>query len=326
MTTGSGKCVIGVDLGGTHVSAGVVSRSGKILGRADVMINADSPAQAVITEDIVGTITRAIAASGVTMERISGIGMGLPGNLDSRKGLVLFSPNLNWRQVQVREPVEKAYSIPTFILNDVRCATMGEWHFGNGRGVSDLVCMAIGTGIGGGIVANNRLVLGMSEGAGEIGHQTIYPDGPICNCGNRGCMEALAAGPSIARRAREALEAGRNSIIGSLAGASNQVSARVVGLAAQEGDPLALEIWEETGRIIGIGLSQLVSALNPARILVGGRVALSREFFLPAVKREIESRCHLIPPGSTELLPFAFTEDAGLVGAAALALTRLGLT
>jgi len=313
--------VAGVDLGGTHVSAGVMDGNGRLLSRVFREIRLEESASSIIVE-IIGALKEAVAQSAIPLSSIRGAGIGLPGNLDSEKGLCRFSPNLDWHDVQIRDPIQEALQRSVFILNDVRSATLGEFHFGAGKGLRHFVCLAIGTGIGGGIISNGELVLGGSESAGEIGHMTIYPDGPPCNCGNMGCLEALAAGPGIARRAREALAKGCTSTMNALVASPDEISARVVSEAAQQGDPLAQEILRETGIILGIGLSTVITTVNPERIAIGGRVALAGELLLEPAREEVRRRARMVPENFTEIVPAALGEDAGLIGAATLALLK----
>jgi glucokinase len=313
--------VAGLDLGGTHVSAGIMDENGRLHSRVFREISRESPPSEIIHSEIIPAILEAVTQASISRESIGGIGIGLPGNLDSEKGVCRFSPNLKWHDVQVREPIQEKLKKPVFILNDVRSATLGEYHFGAGRGLRHFACLAIGTGIGGGIIANGELVLGGSESAGEIGHITIYPDGPPCNCGNRGCLEALAAGPGIALRAEKALKSGRPS---SMAPSAGKISARLVAEAARAGDGLALEIMRETGIILGIGLSSVITTVNPQKIAVGGRVALAGELLLEPAREEVRRRARLVPENFTEIVPAALREDAGLIGAATLALLKAG--
>lgn len=317
--------VIGIDLGGSHVTAACFERQGRIHNKVFHDINPLEPPSEILNNGIVPAVCKAIEESGLDFSKIVGIGMGLPGALDSNLGICLFSPNLKWRNVPIKEPLEKALKLPVFILNDVRSATLGEKYFGAGRGFEHFVCMAVGTGIGGGIVANGKLVLGGCEGAGEIGHITIMPDGPLCNCGNHGCMEALASGPNIARRAKEALAKGEESIIRQMVKNLEEISAETINRAAEKNDPLALRIWEETGRFLGMGVSMIITTLNPQRIIVGGRVAQAGELIFKPMREEIKKRVKMIPEDYTGIVPAHFKEDAGVVGAAALALEKLGL-
>ncbi|MCL5036934.1 MAG: ROK family protein [Chloroflexi bacterium] len=309
--------VIGADLGGTHAAAVVVDREGNIYYQYELPVDLSHCADEVFEKSIFPVIEKVIKNS---PGRVSSIGMGLPGRIDSRTGICHFSPNLQWHNVPVGPKLEEKFNIPCHVMNDVTVATLGEQMFGLGKDVDNFILMAIGTGIGGGIVNEGRLVLGAIESAGEIGHMTIVPDGYLCNCGNRGCLEALCSGPNIARRYREALERGEGELAPGLDGIE-EVTAGTIQRAAAAGDPLAIKIWEETGRYLGIGIANLITVLNPDRILIGGRVANALDLFLPALLNEVRFRARMVPPDFTEIKHAGLAENAGVMGGAALALS-----
>lgn len=317
--------VVGVDLGGTHTYAGVVNTKGEVLVKKETDIDLSQDAEVIIQESIIPTIKRAINENPFLTESIRAVGMGIPGNHDSRRGICFFSPNFRWRNVSVTPPIQEALNIPVYMLNDVRCAALGEKHFGAGRNINNFVCCAIGTGIGGGVVSGGKLVLGDMEAAGEIGHITVDPNGFQCNCGNYGCMEALASGPNIARRGREAMEQTRDTILWDMVADPSEVSAYTLYKAALKGDKLSLKIWEDTGRYLGIGFANIIHTVNPQRFIIGGRVAGAMEFFLPALRDEINKRATMIPDDSVELVKAELEENAGMIGAAALAFEKIGV-
>ncbi|MFP4497082.1 MAG: ROK family protein [Vulcanimicrobiota bacterium] len=315
--------VIGVDLGGTHAYAGVVNTSGEVLLRKETDIDTSLDADVIIKQMIVPTIKSAIEEKKEFSGRIKAVGLGAPGSHDSKRGICHFSPNFRWRNVEVTRPIEEELGIPVYMLNDVRTAALGEKHFGAGKDVSDFVIMAIGTGIGGGVVLDKRLILGVNEVAGEIGHITVDPDGHQCNCGNYGCMEAMASGPNIARRGREAMLENRDSKLWNMVEHINDVSARTLYDAARNEDTTALKVWEDTGRYLGIGMASIVHTVNPQRFIIGGRVATAIDFFLPSLKEELNARATMVPRGSIEVVSAVLKENAGLVGSAALAFEKI---
>ncbi|MCE1246465.1 MAG: ROK family protein [Firmicutes bacterium] len=317
--------VIGVDLGGSHVYAGVVNMKGEVLVKKETDIDLSHNADTIIKESIIPVIKAAIEDNPFLKENIKAIGMGIPGNLDSARGICFFSPNFKWRDVYVTPPIQEALGLPVFMLNDVRSAALGEKHFGAGKGINNFVCCAIGTGIGGGIVCNGNLILGEKEAAGEIGHITVDPNGHLCGCGNYGCIEAIASGPNIARRGREAMEADKESILWKMVNDISEVDAFVLFKAAKEGDKTALKVWEETGRYLGICFAGIIHTVNPQRFIMGGRVANAMEFFLPALKEEIKKRARMVPPDSVEIVHAGLLENAGMIGAAALAYEKIGV-
>lgn len=319
------KLVIGVDLGGTHTYAGVINDQGEILVRKETDIDLSEDADTIIRESIIPTIKAAMDENPFIEDDIKAVGIGIPGNLDSARGMCFFSPNFQWRDVSVTPPIREALGIPVFLQNDVNVTALGEKYFGAGRGISDFVMAAIGTGIGGGIISGGKLLLGVCEAAGEIGHITVDPNGYQCNCGNYGCMEALASGPNIARRGREAMMEAKDSLLWTLVKDPAEVTAYTLFKAAKQGDATALKVWEDTGKYLGIGFSNIIHTVNPRRFIIGGRVSGAREFFFPALQNEINKRATMVPKDSVEIVSAELQENAGMVGAAALAFEKVGL-
>ena len=319
------KLVIGVDLGGTHTYAGVINDQGEILVRKETDIDLSENADTIIKKSIIPTIKAAMDENPFIEDDIKAVGIGIPGNLDSARGMCFFSPNFQWRDVSVTPPIREALGIPVFLQNDVNVTALGEKYFGAGRGVDDFVMAAIGTGIGGGIISGGKLLLGVYEAAGEIGHITVDPNGYQCNCGNYGCMEALASGPNIARRGREAMMEAKDSLLWTLVKDPSEVTAYTLFKAAKQGDATALKVWDDTGKYLGIGFSNIIHTVNPRRFIIGGRVAGAREFFLPALRNEVNKRATMVPKDSVEIVPAELQENAGMIGAAALAFEKVGL-
>jgi len=316
---------VGVDLGGSHVSAGVLDTDGTVLTRKEIDINLEEDVERIIRGSIIPVIKDAMEENPYLTDSIVAVGMGVPGSHDSSRGICHFSPNFNWREVSVTEPIQEALGIPVFMLNDVRSMALGEKHFGAGQGVENFVVCAIGTGIGGGVVSQGRLILGPHEVAGEIGHITVDPNGYKCNCGNYGCVEALASGPNIARRAKEEMLNNKESTLWKYTSDPAEMSAHLLFKAAKHKDPTALKIWEQTGRYLGICFASIVHTVNPSRFILGGRVANAMEFFLPALNDELSKRARMIPPGAVEIVPAGLRDNVGIIGSAALAFEKMGI-
>jgi glucokinase len=252
------------------------------------------------------------------MKEIGGIGVGLPGLIDLEKGLTVFLTNLpgNWRNVPVRDQLSKLANLPVSLLNDARSMTLGEWRFGAGQGV-DIACYTLGTGIGGGLVINGRLILGPSGSAGELGHISIDINGPQCGCGGRGCIEAFASGPAIAAMGMKAVVQGRDTAIADLAGGDlNRITPELISEAAQSGDPVAIEIYEFAGMIIGAGIANVVTTINPRRVVIGGGVAAAGELILDPIRRSMNERVFLTDTDLIDVVPARLGNNAGLIGAA----------
>ncbi|MFN7133721.1 MAG: ROK family protein, partial [Myxococcales bacterium] len=304
----------GIDIGGTKIAVAVADEQGRLLAQARLP-----------TADAAGprfAVTRAIDALRTLVprgERIGALGIGACGPLDSTRGLVLSPPNLpGWDAVPVVRWLEVAFGCPVRLENDCNAAALGEHRFGAGRGVDELLYVTVSTGIGAGILSNGSLVRGMRDGAGEIGHATVEPRGPACVCGNDGCLEVLASGTALARRAREAIAAGRGSM---LAGAAEVTAERVIE-AVRSGDALACELWDATVEWLAIGIGNAIGTLAPQRVVIGGGVSLAGEGLLFAPLRErLKKRVRLLPVELVEVVPAAFPTEAVLIGALAVAAT-----
>jgi len=218
--------------------------------------------------------------------------------------VVTASPNIpEFQDLPIRERVEERFGLPTLLLNDASAAALGEHTFGAGRGFHHLLYLTISTGIGGGIIADDRLYLGAQGAAGEVGHQVIEAKGPRCHCGSRGCLEALASGWAIAREAKRRLK--------------KRMTAEMVHRAAREGDPLAREVIERAGEYLGIGLANLVNLFNPELLILGGGVANMGELLLGPAERAMRQRAFALPAGIVKMVPPALGDDPGLLGVAA---------
>lgn len=319
---------VGVDLGGTNMGAALLDEDGHILDKATVPTLAHEGHDAVI-ERMAQLIERVVEGAGICLAQVGGIGIGAPGMLDMEKGLTLFLPNLpgDWPKVPLAPRIEEALGLPTFLLNDVRSITLGEKTYGAGRAVDNLVCLAIGTGIGGGVVVRGKLLLGLDGAAGEVGHQIIDPYGPRCGCGNRGCLEAFASGPAIASMGVRAVKQGMTTRIGELCGYDlNAITSKLIYQAAQEGDAVAQEIYEMAGFYIGIGVANLIAILSPQMVVIGGGVAQAGELLLSPIRETARQRVHVTPFEKVEIVLAELGADAGMMGAAAWAKQQLTLT
>lgn len=313
--------VIGVDLGGTQVRAALCDSSGRLLARAAYPAPAVEGPEAVFAR-IVETI-REVAGDFSGVRRI---GLCAPGPVDPRRGIVLESPNLpGMVNFPMKERLEDEFHLPAFAGNDANLAGLAEQRYGAGRGVAHMLYMTISTGIGGGIIADGQLFLGWRGLAGEVGHQTLEAHGPLCNCGNIGCLEVLAAGPAIARDARDALHAGRESIMRDLAGGHpDQVTTAIVVQGAREGDALARELLDRAGFYIGLGIVNLLHIVDTQLFVLGGGVAIHAwDFLYPRMVRTLDAHAFPSMRKGVSIVPAELGDDAGLLGAAALAMDPL---
>jgi len=322
----NGKYALGLDLGGTTMAAAVVSPSGEIVGE---VAHGDTPAAEgfkAVAEAIVDTLRRAWESSGLAKEELMGLGMAVPGQLRSREGVVLFSPNFGWRNVNLVEPIEAALGLKAFIFNDVNTATLGELWFGAGRKVENMVMITLGTGIGGGVAMEGRVLCGPREAIGEIGHIVLEPDGPRCNCGNHGCFEALAGRDAIVDRAVRKLQAGRkSSILDLVEGDLAQITPKVLAEAAKAGDEVALETWRETGKYIALALIAAINLTDPDLIVIGGGIASAGEVLFEPIRYTLKVRSRMIPFPPEKVVPAELGNLAGVYGGAVLCFQAAGL-
>jgi glucokinase len=306
---------IGLDLGGTNIKIGLIDDMGHIHYSNSAPTEADRGFE-IAYNNLIKLIRETIEQCTIPQDKISGIGVGCPGLIDSVNGIVRDLPNMpGWTNVHLAEMIQKQFDIKTKIDNDVRAAALGEYKFGAGQGYSNMICITIGTGIGSGIILDGRLIKGSALCAGEIGHMTLQEHGgPICGCGNTGCLEALGSASSIVRRAQELLAGGRPSKIREIKG-DGPLTAHVVALAAQKGDPPAQRILYETGRWIGIGLANVINLLNPELIVVGGGVASAGEFIMGPIRETIRKRALHYPRDVVRVELAQLGESAGIIGA-----------
>ena len=323
LASASDGLVIGVDVGGTKVAAGLVDRQGKILFQARApMVCDDGAARALscVTSAIDSVSAKAPSVSGPPPKLIEAIGICAPGPLDPKTGVVINPPNLPcWRDFALAAEVTHLYRVPVKVDNDANAAGLAEVLWGAGCGFRSVFYATIGTGIGTGIVIDGRIYHGRTGAAGEGGHVSIDRNGPRCGCGKPGCIEALAAGPAIARRAREKLDAGRVSAMLELAGGkASAVTSEMVGKAYASGDAVAREVLSEVFDDLSLWLGNIIDLLEPDVIIIGGGVgSMLRPFFGEIRDRlprcSINQRCLEIP-----LLAAQYGEDAGIAGGAAL--------
>ncbi|MCC6773194.1 MAG: ROK family protein [Gemmatimonadaceae bacterium] len=318
----SPRYVIGVDLGGTNIVVGAMTEDGASdLGTRSEPTRSDQGADAVV-ERIVRmielAITEAMAATGAKRAHFVGVGVGAPGPLDRARGVVLTTPNLGWQNFPLRDAISERVQLPVKLDNDANCATLGEWWLGAAKGGRNVVGMTIGTGIGGGLILDGRLYHGSSDIAGEIGHTTIDVTGRRCKCGNYGCLEAYASGPSIAERAREAMHGEHDSIMYTLVdGEMERLTAAIVYDAAKKGDGTALEVVRETARFLGAGIANLLNIFNPDVVVIAGGVTQAGETLFDPLRREVRKRAFAAAVAACRIVPGSLPGNAGVVGAVA---------
>lgn len=309
--------IVAIDLGGTST-------------RAAFFAHAEPPAQALHKlptpsergpDAVLDRIAQAVEAVLPPETRPDRIGIGAPGPLDPFRGVVIATPNLvGMLNTPLRDRIAARFGCPVALGNDANLAALGEHHYGAGRGARHLLYLTIGTGIGGGVIVDGRLLLGKRGLAAELGHMQVMPGGERCGCGQVGHLEAIASGPAMARAARQRLLSGEPSSLSQLAGGPESLTTNDIGRAALQGDPLARSVLEDAGRAIGQHLASLVHAFDPEVIVLGGGVSLIGPLFFEPIERAL--RQHVMHPAYLEglrLVPAELGDEAGLIGAMILA-------
>ena len=314
--------VLGLDVGGTKLAAGVVAGDGRALSMEVAPSRVEEGPDAMIERHL-DLGRAAVAAAGVPWDRIRAVGIACGGPLDPFRGIIQSPPGLpGWDDVPLVATVEAALQRPTVVDNDATACAIAEWWFGAGRagGIRDLVYLTISTGVGGGLILDGRVYRGAAGNAGELGHLTIDYQGRQCGCGRRGCLEAYASGPQIAARARERLD-GRESSLGGLPA----FTARHVAEAAAAGDPLASEVWGETMAMLGSAIANILDIFNPELVVLGGGVTRSGDQLLEPV-REHGLRQAMAPArNAADIVLAGLGEELGVISAATVAFERLAL-
>ena len=311
---------VGCDLGGTEIKAGLVNidEGSALISKSIATLGRQGP-DAVLKR--MAELIRTLIDDGqVNPTDIGGVGISAPGIIDLETNTTRFLPNLHteWRDVPVGEQMKAYLGFDIAMLNDVRAITYGEWMFGAGKGVDSMACFAVGTGIGGGLVVNHQLVLGIGGTAGELGHQTIEPNGPLCGCGNHGCLEVFASGPAIAAEAARGVRQGWSTKIVDLIDHDlNKLTPKVVAQAAQMGDELALEVWERAGTYLGIGVANVLTSVSVKRVVIAGGVGKAGDLLIDPIKKVIKERVFMMPADQVEIVQAKLGNDAGTVGMAA---------
>lgn len=309
---------IGIDVGGTNVKIALVDSDGKIGYSNTIPTRAEMGYEYTIN-NMKQAIRDLMTETKLSAKDIEGIGFGLPGQVDFKSGIVRLITNIpGWVEIPLAKMIEDEFHIPTRIDNDVRCAALGELNFGAGKGCENLICITVGTGIGSGLIINGKLVRGASNAAGEIGHIKLQMhDGPICGCGDTGCLEAFASGPSIVAMAEEYILGGKSTKYREMAN-GGAITPFIVAEAAKAGDPVARRIFTRMGEYIGIGMASVVNLLNPERIIVGGGVADAGDILLTPLKETIKKRAMKIAGETVQVVPAQLGNTAGVIGASLL--------
>lgn len=308
------KTAIGVDLGGTYIKGAIVDETGQILIKDEIPTLVEAGPEAIL-ERIAGFAIDLAARARLGPRDITGVGVGIPGFIDDDRGEAAEVVNLGWRCVPVRAPLEKRLGLRVYMENDANAAALGEAWAGAGKERGSALCVTLGTGVGGGIVLNGRVWRGESVMAGEIGHIVLERDGAPCNCGQRGCLETVASATGVVRLMKEAIASGAPSSVH-----PEGLTAADVFRAAEQGDKAALQVVSHTADILGWGLAIAANIVNPAVIIIGGGMARAGEVLFAPVRAAFEKNALRRVRDVVEIVPAVLGNDAGVVGAAKLAL------
>lgn len=311
--------VLAVDIGGTKILTALFSPGGKML--------AQKKQPTLVQEGVKPVVARLISAIGALMEQnkvkpsqLGGIGIACAGGIDTGRGVVVTpSPNMpGWVDVLLADIIRERFDVNVYLVNDASAAALGEHRYGAGRGVNNLVLLTLGTGIGGGIIADGGLYLGAVGAAGELGHMTVDDSGPVCGCGNKGCLEMLASGRAVARDAIKRINQGGKSVLtGMVDGKLENITAEMVGAAARNGDALAREIIARAAYYLGVGLVNIVNIFNPEMIVLGGGMAGMGDLLIGPGRRLVDERAFSISSRAVRIVTAQLGNEAGVYGAAA---------
>ena len=309
---------IGVDLGGTKMLVGAVD------GDRNVAYRSTAPSMGLSKEELIHTLERELRTAMEARPEAGSVGLGIPCTIDRRRGVAVMAVNLQLADVPIRDLMRERLGVPVAIDNDANAAVLAEHRFGAARGATNVVMLTIGTGIGGGLVIDGELYRGSAGAGAELGHVVIEADGPPCqgNCPNHGCVEVMASGTAIAREGLAAAEKAPDSALGRALAAGVELDGKEVTEAALEGDPIATRVLETVGRRLGVAFASFANIFDPDVIVVGGGVIAAGDLLLAPARAELAARA-LPPMNETPVTAAEFGPDAGMVGAATMAMLEL---
>ena len=309
------KYVVGVDLGGTKIYTALVDLEGNIIKEKTVETLAQEGEAAVLGR-LVETITYVI--EGTDKNLIKSIGIGSPGPLDVKNGIIVQSANLPFKNFEIVKNIRETYDLPTYLDNDANVATLGEFMFGAGKGTENMVFITASTGIGGGAVLNGKLFRGATGNALEVGHMTVSTEGPRCGCGNVGCAEALGSGTAIGKRAKEAIASNVTTSLKNY----EDVTSKEVFIEAAKGDRVAKNILNSSLTYLGIAVANTITNFDPEKVVVGGGVVNGGDIVIETIRKVVEERCMSTFVENCTIEKAVLGGKAGVLGAAALAITE----
>lgn len=318
------KVLLGIDLGGTAVKTAVVSRDKHVLAQESRPTEADKGVDHVIGV-MVASARASLEKADVKMTDVLAAGIGAPGPMDWRSGVVFSPPNLpGWKDVPLGERMSEALGVKCFVDNDANLACYGEFWMGAGQGVENMCVLTLGTGVGGGIVTHGKLLRGIDGTAAEIGHLKVMREGRTCGCGDMGCLEAYASVSGMLRTAWEGIESGRETTLAVRCDEDpGRLTGQMISEEADRGDAFALEVIRETAKWLGMGIAGLVNLLNPEKVVLCGGMINAGDLLLDTIRETVKRRAFDVPARRAEIVTGALGADSGVLGAAGAALERL---
>lgn len=311
---------IGIDLGGTNIAAGVVSEEGQLICKTSLPTGAGRPAEAIVA-DMARAVELCLADSGLEKGQIEALGVGVPGAIDNNTGTVLFTSNLDWRELPLTRMLQSKLGLPVCLGNDADCAALGETLAGGAKEFDSALMITLGTGVGGGLVSHRKLFTGWSGVGIEPGHFTLVAGGVKCGCGNRGCFEAYASATALIRQTREAMITHPDCAIWKFADSVEQVNAKTVFDAAATGDAIAQGVVDQYEEYLAAGIGGIVNLFRPHAVILGGGVSNQGENLLVPLREKLKKYCYasefIAPP---QVVKATLGNDAGIIGAALLSL------
>lgn len=312
--------IVGIDIGRTLIKVIVMDMSGSIICKNIIPTMETVPAENLITR-LIEVLDKTIRESGVDSEWILGIGIGMPGLLDTKNGIITFSPDFHWENIDIVSGIRNRFDLPIFLENSNRVMAMGEYWFGKGKNSSNFICVNLGHGIGAAIVEQGELYRGTCGSSGELGHVTMEKNGPLCECGNYGCLESLASGNAIAQNARQQILRGvKTEIANKVNGDLDEIDAKIVFDVAKEGDVVATQIVWAAIEYIGIGIANYINLLDPDLIILAGGLVNAGDILIEDIKRVIKVRQMRFAGQKVKIETAKLGENATAIGAATIVL------
>jgi len=297
---------VGIDVGGTNVKLGLVNSQGKVISRSRLVTKSFARSKQKLINAMIASINGLLTAKKLKAKDIDGIGIGLPGLINTKDGVVVFLPNVpGWKNIPLKKLIQAKLKIPTFLENDVNLITLGEWKYGSGKGYENLICMTLGTGVGAGLILNNALYRGEGFVAGELGHMPLNEKGPECTCGGFACFERYVGNRDLMKKAEKIFK-------------MKEMNPPDVTALAKKGNIRAIQFWKETGVHIGNGLVGVINLLNPRVIIIGGGVSNHLAYMKPSIEKVIKRRAMKVQGKMVKIVRAKLGDDAGVIGAQVL--------